>query len=192
MNSLDLEAQDSFNYPMDPCYAGSQQELLYLGHGRALYLFFVLPPDLCSRILQKVRLFLFKVPTAASVCNWESTGQYTLYPLLHVFSCFNNIYSPPPIDSKRSVPFDLQPCCSYTEIDITGVVQDWAANSLENNGLLLVGKKDAPYAFFASHQYRILRMRPMLRFTSQDNSCIGVYNSVPCGLKMLPYPLNEK
>ena len=179
---IDIRAQDSFSYPSDCCRPEMQQESIYLGHQKAIYLFFHLPPCFYARGLLQAKLILFKLPSVS--LNVGVCGQYALYPLLEVFSAFNDLFSPPAIDPSRGVAFENPDCRSYTEIDITQIARDWASGALENNGLLLTGENDAPYVFYASGRYQIVGMRPVIRFSCREAARPGSLQAVPCDVKV--------
>lgn len=186
MSVTDLRAQDSYNFPN----SGNEQESLALGHRRVIYLFFNFASCLTGRTLLKADLILFKFPSAIfnigkDLDPHNPANQYTLYPLLELFSAFNDMFVPPAIDYSRGIRFEYSCCKSYTKIDITQIVQDWIQSKLENNGLLLVSSNTAPYVFYASNQYKILGMRPFIRMKYEDIPPDGLLRSAPCDVKIV-------
>ena len=179
---IDIRAQDSFSYPPNCRYPEVRQESIYMGHQKAIYLFFNLPSCLYTRDLLQARLILFKLPSVSP--NVHACDQDTLYPLLEVFSVFNDLFSPPAIDPGRGVSFENLNCRSYTEIDITQIARDWISGKLENNGLLLTGEDDAPYVFYASSRYKTISMRPVIRLTLENHKNLCTLQSVPCDVEV--------
>ena len=158
-----------------------------MGRKKAIYLFFNLPFYSYSHVLLKARLILFKLPSApfdVDICAEKITAQYTLYPLLEAFSFFNYMFSPSVIDFSRRVNFENLHCRSYTEINITQIVQDWISGKMENHGLLLTGECDSPYVFYASNQYKILGMSPSIRLIFGDDVRPCSLQAVPCDVEV--------
>lgn len=188
---IDIMAQDSFSYPSNHCHPEMPQESVYMGHNKAIYLFFNLPSCFYTRDLLQAKLILFKLPSSS--LDLTACDQYALYPLLEVFSVFNDLFSPPAIDPSRGITFENSNCHSYTEIDITKIAQDWISGKLENNGLLLTGGNDAPYAFYASRWYKIIGMRPVIRSIYRDCIRSCSLRSVPCDVEVtgLSRPEND-
>lgn len=189
MPIIDLKCRDSFASPAAGCQ-GCQQEALFLGHYGQVYLFFDLPADLSSRVLRKASLILFKLPYISS-CGAKGTAyvehnasQYTLYPLLDFFSIFGHMFSPPAVDPDHRVDFKDIPHCSYTEIDITRIVEDWNGGKLENRGILLIGSPDSPCLYYASNRYEIFWMRPLIRLTCWETETPRALRAVPCKVKV--------
>ncbi|KPU42425.1 hypothetical protein OXPF_42100 [Oxobacter pfennigii] len=189
MSVIDLRPQSAFNYSTDSFYREKPKQSLLLGYEKIIYLFFNWPLWLCKCVLLKAKLILFKLPY--DTCNMgkvtskkNTKAHYTLYPLLEVFNVCGCMHTPPAVDLSRCVTFENSYRRSYTEIDVTQIVQDWSNDTLENNGFLLMGKDNSPYIFYASSQHRISEMRPMLRLTCKYAERFCTLQTVPCDVKI--------
>ncbi len=182
MSMIDLKAQESYNYSTNCFYRDSQQQILLLGPEKTIYLFFSLPVWLCDFVLLEARLILFKLPYDASNTMYaaNTADRYTLCPLREIFNVYGYMYAPPSVDLSRCVAFRDLCGQSYTEIDITRIMKDWSGGELENNGLLLMGRGAASYLCYASSQYGMSAMRPMLRLTCQNAKPFCTLRTVAC------------
>jgi hypothetical protein len=94
------------------------------------------------------------------------------------------MFCPPKIDYSRRVIFDNNYCSSYTEVDITKIVKDWADNKIENKGLMLTGNDNSQYVSYASDRYEIMGMRPMIRMIYEGKEICLPLSVAPCEVKV--------
>lgn len=188
MKTVDIKCQDSINFSKACCHIDNQREWLFLSHNKQIYLFFNLPICLCSCSIIKAELILFKL-----VCGpydekraavTEKDCLYTVYPLLDFFNAFHCTFPPSAIDRKHCVSFINNPLSCCTEIDITKIVQNWYDGTPENKGLLLTGNISCPCISYASGQYTISGMRPMIRITSREIELFQTLTYEPCEVKI--------
>ncbi|MFT9078285.1 DNRLRE domain-containing protein [Ethanoligenens sp.] len=185
MGVVDIKCQDSFTSALNGCYPAKQRNVLFLGHEEQIYLFFNLPLCLPFGALSKARLRLFKLvcfpfPIHHTVDAENDSSRYALYPLLDFYSVFNCAFSTPAVDVDRRVDFTNCSHLSYTEIDITQIVEEWIRGKIENKGLLLTGSASSQCISYASGQYAVLGMRPTIRINLKENSICQPLKVVPC------------
>lgn len=185
MGMIDVRCQDGITSSTDYCCAYKQKGFLLLGHNYQVYLFFNLPPCLCSKNLIQAKLILFKLrPSPFIAKEFCADNRYNLYPLLDFYSAFSCMFSPPVIDCSRRIIFENDYCRCYTEADVTHIVKDWADDKIENFGIFLTGNSDSGYIYYAPGGYDIIGMRPLLRLTYKDMEICQPLNVVPCGVKV--------
>ncbi|MDR1628652.1 MAG: hypothetical protein LBS36_00335 [Oscillospiraceae bacterium] len=158
-----INLTDGFNG--GPC-PGDQ---LYLGCHYGIYLFFELPSSAFFGHIKEATLILFKIPGHLAHCHFiPQNSIYSIYPLLDFYNVYNRWYAPPRIDAALSVDYDDQACMSYSEIDITMIVQSWMKAAPENKGLLLTGAPNGPFLVYASDRHECVGMRPTLRLKYEE------------------------
>lgn len=175
MNVMDFKAQTAFDYLKDCFFLEPPKHFIKVGAEHIIYLDFSLPLWLNDWVVQKARLILYKLATDRE----PSFGRYVLLPLQEPFNvsgCFDYF---PSVAMEDAVPFTNSPK-SYTEIDITHIVQRWHQNSLENNGLLLKGEDCAPTIVYASTRHRMPHMCPLLRLTCINAAIPLTLQTVDC------------
>lgn len=173
MDVLDLKCGHSFSSaPLCPSSCKNSERML-LGRGYQIFLYFEVPPCIGMRSVKQARLILFKIPEIGTYCySGTPPSAYFAYPLLEFYSPYGCMYAPPYIDDGRGTEFCDAPDRCTTEVDVTGMVNAWLENSIENKGLLLTASEDSSLIVYASHQYESRAMNPMLRLVCED---IAVY-----------------
>ena len=166
MSYIDLTCRESFSLMNGVKCAAYMDDKLHIGCNIKTYLFFDFPPTAFFSCLKEARLILFKIPANVSENPlYQQCNDYIIYPLLDFFSIYSNCYMPPKTDEILCLPYKDQAYMSYTEIDMTAIAQAWIKGKIENKGLLLTGSSNSRHLVYASDQYRVAGMRPMLRFT---------------------------
>lgn len=186
MSVIDLRTNYAINYPMDCNNVG--RETLILGYNRMIYLYFILPPY-CSRYtFSKAELILFQYPCAP--CNrvfltdkCSGSDSYALYPMLKPLNAYYQ-FVPTDIDCERCISFQISRQQGYAAIDITKIFQDWMSGKLGNSGLLLTGSATSRDVSFASGQFALPWMRPMLRLTCECKGLQPTLCWAPCDVKV--------
>lgn len=151
---------------------------LYVGCNYEICLFFGLPPTHLLQTIRSAKLVLFKVPSG--MLRFSSTtpsNRYSVCPLLDFFSIYSNCHARPQTDDCLTVEYEDNNFIGCTEIDITEIVEAWIRGAPENKGLLLTAAPDAWQLAFASDQYEVGGMRPMLRL---------MYEGAPNPLSVAP------
>lgn len=183
MSLIDLKCQESISFARDGSCIDFNKTSLLLGHDVQIFLYFELPSFLYAVNLKQARLVLFKIPACFEEdCISCCCNQYYVTPLSDFFS----IYSPVKIDCSRQISFEDPINCSYTEVDITGIVESWISHGTENNGLLLLGNQNSKYISYGSEKYKIIRMRPLLRLIYEQKSfdVCQPLSQLPCTVKV--------
>ncbi|MEA4920425.1 MAG: DNRLRE domain-containing protein [Clostridiaceae bacterium] len=187
MSVIDLNAQSSFNYFTCHFYREPQRGYLQLGCEKTIYLCFDLPLWIQNTLVQEARLILYKLPChtfcAGEAADIKTCGMFTIYPLAEVFNAYGCLACPPVVDTGRSVEFIDTPK-SYTEVDITHIVQAWNAGAIDNNGILIMGRECSSVIFYASDQNCISEIRPILRLTLKNFCPTSSLQSVDCEAKV--------
>ena len=161
MNTIDLKAQTAFHYSKDCFFLEPPKHFLKLGADHFIYLSFSLPLWLNDWVVQKARLILYKLTPSDDP---HVFGRYLLFPLQEPFNVCGYADYFPSVSIKDAISF-TDSCKSYTQIDLTHMVQRWQSNRLENNGILLMGKNCAPTIVYASPRHCLSQMCPVLRLT---------------------------
>lgn len=186
MSVIDIRTNYAINYPLACNNTG--REILILGHSRMIYLYFILPPC-CSRYtFPKADLILFQYPCAPwnrvlLTDKCRGSDSYALYPLLKPLNAYYQ-FAPADIDCERCMAFQASRQQGYVAIDITKILQDWISGKLGNSGLLLAGSATSQDISFASGQFSLPWMRPMLRLTCECKGLQPTLCSVPCDVKV--------
>ncbi len=189
MSVIDLRAQTSFNYSVNYLIRDQWRQSLQLGCDKIIYLHFNMPITLHNLVLLGAKLILFKLPHCT--CETQSTqnaedicNQYALYPLSEIFNVYGctNIF--PAVSQERCISFETSCQDTYTEIDITQIVQDWSSDTIENNGIMLMGKDHAAKIYYASSQHRIPELRPMLRLICKNMKRFHTLRTVACDVEV--------
>ena len=184
MNTVNVTVQDSLGFPANRRIGSQPQDILILGGGRTVSLFFNAGGAPAGSPLLQAKLLLFQIPCGPVRASGSGSGQYALYPLLEPIGTYSPLFAAPAIDFGRGVLFSNPRFQSCTEIDVTSIVRAWFDGSLENNGLLLMGLGSAPCVFFAAGRYRVTGMRPTLRLTFAGEGT-RVLESASCEVKIL-------
>lgn len=176
MKLVDLKAKDAVSVS-DDCSSSCNGDNLLIGRGfcqdYVLHLFFDLRMGqvYCSMQLEQAKLVLFKKPlNTISNSSSSENNAYGLYPLLDFFNVYMSNFCTPAVDKSMEVLFENDSDVGYTEIDITDIVKAWISGDIENKGLLLVGIMDSPLISYASSNFPIKGMQPLLRLI-YDGEC---------------------
>lgn len=182
MSIIDIRTNYAINYPVDCNNVG--RETLILGSNKMIYLYFILPPCCSLYTFPKVELILFQYPCAPwNRVLFTGSDSYALFPMLKPLNVYYRL-APIDIDYERCVTFPVSRQQSYVEIDITKIWQDWMSGELGNSGLLLSGSAISQDVAFASDQFALPWMRPMLRLTCECKGLQPTLCSVPCNVRV--------
>lgn len=159
MGLIDLNMKESISLKYGarcPIYDNK----IYWGYPFQTYLFFEIPQISDFTPLLEAKLILYKLPNCS-----QQEDSYLISPLLDFFSIYNDCYESPRVDDNYRLEYTNQPYVSYSEINITNIVISWVSGTIENKGLLLTSSPYANYLIYASNNFEINGMRPMLRLT---------------------------
>lgn len=182
MLTLDVCCQDSYN-AQSPFLQNRIHRTFGVGPVQPAYLFFSLPVCLPSRILQAAKLLLFPFPNHY-YGKCPTPAPFHLYPLTTPYSLFSAYYPPPTVDCRLRVDFAVPATQCCAKIDLTEIVKNWYAGSLENRGLLLTAEADAPSRLFASADFEVAGMRPQLRITCREDTPLAPLSDVSCDVAL--------
>lgn len=159
----DLPCRASF-FTANGRYVGRNKERLYLGGCSCqTYLLFDTPPP--APALSKLcaaKLILYKVPAAAQGAGVCRSARYSVSPLLD-YERYCGECIAPVADIGRKVEFTDDRSSVYTETDVTDMVKAWVDGEIQCKGFWLTGGVCAPVIVFASSQYSVEGMRPILQ-----------------------------
>ncbi len=181
MAIIDIKCTESISQIENSQYTVYQNDKLYLGCHSQICLFFELPLFVFMNQVKTAKLILFKVPLQETICLGTKNNRCTAYPLLDFFSVYGYCYEALQVDHSLSIEYQDQIEKSYTEVDITKIVNAWADQTLENKGLLLSANSLWTYLAYASNRYKFEGMHPMLRITFDGINC--PLNVAPCIVK---------
>lgn len=186
MSILDLTCYESFYLSRDYHYNNRRKESLFLGqdymHNYLIYLYFNLPPYSYLKHLKQARLILFKLPLTNSK-NLDS--EYSIFPLLVFLNIYCYTFSTPRIDDSRKIVFKDNYCYSYTDVDITCIINAWIKEEIENKGIILLGNEDSRLISYASNQYDIKGMQPMIRIIYDEDCYCQALSTIPCNINVI-------
>lgn len=185
MSIIDIRTCYAINYPLGN---NAGRETLILGNNRMIYLYFNLPPFCSLYTFTKAEIILFQYPCApwSRVLlsdNRSGSDSYALFPMLKPLNIYYRL-APIDIDYARCIAFQVSRQQSYAAIDITNILQDWMNGKLGNSGLLLTGSAVSQDVAFASGQFALPWMRPMLRLTCECKELQPALCRVPCDVKV--------
>ncbi|MDD3413456.1 MAG: DNRLRE domain-containing protein [Lachnospiraceae bacterium] len=187
MSLADLKCVESICTTNDCCWSLENKEILMIGkencHEYKIYLKFELLPYFQIKVIQQAKLILFKIPQIErenQMDYYNGNNEYIIYPLLDFFSVYIGMYSEPRIVDELGISFRNNGCCSYTEVDITDIVNAWYDENIEEKGLLLMGSGTAGTICYASDEYQWKGMRPILRLIYQENNFCQAMSQAPC------------
>ena len=170
MSLIDLECKYSTNVTNDCSKINKNKQTLMLGNYHCnnylVNLFFEMPTYPYIINLYQAKLVLFKIPLEYKIESKylnEQKSIYSVYPLLNFFSIYHCDFSSPQINPEFKTNFYNNPLESFLEIDITNIISAWVHDEIENKGLLLAGNRYSETVRFASANYEINGMRPILR-----------------------------
>lgn len=186
MSIIDIRCYESTSSTNDCCCLNKNKESVFIGNDFVTYLYFNLPISAYSNHLKQARLILFKLPEHCidNQTAYQNT-QYSIYPLLEFFNIYSCMFSAPEIDCKQRIIYEENDCCcSYIEIDITSIVNEWIGNRIENKGLRLEGNKNTRLITYASDKYPIEGMRPLLRLIYDGYETCQPLSSAECTVEV--------
>ncbi|SBW01682.1 conserved hypothetical protein [uncultured Eubacteriales bacterium] len=168
---LDLNCSQSFSFTLPCSFTCKNSGRVLLGCGYQVFLYFDIPPCLDLYSVKQARLVLFKIPDSGTSCYPEKPPvRCFACPLLEFYSPYGCAYSPPVIDEGHRVNFYDNPNLCSTEVDVTETVNAWARGSIENKGIILTAMEDSRLIIYASGQYEIAGMSPMLRLVYENTT----------------------
>lgn len=172
MSLIDLECKYTINVSNDCSKINRNKYTLIIGNSRLVSyiasLYFNIPPYPFIKNLIQAKLTLFKIPLEAGTanrCPKRHNASYSAYPLLDFFNIYNCDIS---IDYSLKTDFYYNPLECFTEIDITEIAEAWIQGYIENKGILIVGNNYSNVVKYASSDYEIIGMRPVLRLILND------------------------
>lgn len=169
MSVLDLNCNQSFSFTLPCTFTCKNNGRVLLGCGYQVFLYFEIPPCIDLYSVEQARLILFKIPDSGMTCYSEKPpAQCFAHPLLEFYSPYGCTYSPPVIDEGRGTVFNVNPNICFTEVDVTEIVNAWARGSIENKGLILSAMEESKLIIYASDQYVIGGMSPILRLVYKN------------------------
>lgn len=187
----DLKCIESICATDNCCFSLENKEIIMIGNENCYdyktYLKFELLPYLQIKVLQQAKLILFKVPQIVreeQMDYYSQDNEYKIYPLLDFFSAFINIYAKPRIADDLGISFRNDDCCSYTEVDVTTIVNAWIDEKIEEKGLFLTGEGIASRICYASDEFQWKGMRPILRLIYQENTSCQALAQAPCTVEV--------
>lgn len=191
MSLMDLKSQDSICCSKDFNYIYKEKESLILGKDQnrnyIIYLYFNLPPYSYLKKLKQARLILFKLPANYEENQAYANDYYTdyhVYPLLDFFSIYSYQYHAPSLDSSRRVSFKDNGYYSYSEIDITSILEAWKNEEIENKGIILMAGYNAQTITYVSNNYGATGMQPRLRLIYEDSCICPPLSEVTCKVEI--------
>lgn len=170
MSIIDIKSTKSASTAKPGYCIDRYSDCLQVGGGFESYVFFELPTSISLSNFKQANLILFKVPCKTSNNQKWYGGNYSVYPLLDFFSTYSSVYSLPSFNYEKGIYFKNEPWSSYTQIDITDIVNEWMNGNIENKGLLLSELNASNLLTYASGRCRTKEMVPTLRLIYEQNT----------------------
>ncbi|MGL4800232.1 MAG: DNRLRE domain-containing protein [Cellulosilyticaceae bacterium] len=105
---------------------------------------------------------LFKIPTSYEK---HVVLNATCIPTLEYMTPYTYCYNSPSLAREFTTPFFITPNMSYTEIDVTTIVQAWVSGTLPNKGLLLFQDHFDALVHFGAASNPVPSLQPVLDIT---------------------------